>query len=76
MAHARTLIAPLSRFTAPSIAFARPEAPRLASLSHQTIRCAATKTKTEKKRKIRNTFKNYDLKHAEQFSLVDAMQYV
>jgi large subunit ribosomal protein L1 len=76
MAHPRSLIAPLSRITAPSIAIVRPDVPRLTSLSYQTIRCAATKTDNKKKgKKQRNTFKQYDLKHAEQFSLVDAMQY-
>ncbi|KAF2685128.1 ribosomal protein L1 [Lentithecium fluviatile CBS 122367] len=76
MAHPRTLLVPLSRITAPSIALARPELPRLATLPFQTIRNAVTKTDTKKKKKVRNTYKNYDLKRAEQFSLVDAMHYI
>lgn len=61
----------------PSIALARPEAPRLIPSTFQSIRCAATKnTKEKKKKKVRNTYRQYDLKHAEKFSLVDAMQYV
>jgi hypothetical protein len=37
-------------------------------------RLAAAQPK--KKKKARNTFLQYDLKKAEQFALVDAMQYV
>jgi hypothetical protein len=32
--------------------------------------------KEKKKKKARNTFLQYDLRKADQFSLVDAMQYV
>lgn len=49
---------------------------RFAALPYQTIRCATTKAQPKKKKKARNTFLQYDLKHAEQFSLIDAMQYV
>jgi large subunit ribosomal protein L1 len=76
MAYPRSLIAPLSRLTTCSITASRSEAPRLASLSHQTIRFATTKAQPKKKKKARNTFLQYDLKKAEQFALVDAMQYV
>jgi hypothetical protein len=76
MAHPRSLIAPLSRLTISSFAASRSEVPRLASIPHQTIRCATTKAQPKKKKKARNTFLQYDLKRAEKFSLVDAMQYV
>jgi large subunit ribosomal protein L1 len=76
MAHPRTFIAPLSRLGASSITVSRPELPRIALLSQ--IRCATQKSpKTQpKKKKGKNTFTQYDLKHAEQFTLVDAMQYI
>lgn len=76
MAHPRSLIAPLSRLNISSIAASRSEVPRFASIPHQTIRCATTKAQPKKKKKARNTFLQYDLKRAEKFSLVDAMQYV
>ncbi|KAJ4293301.1 hypothetical protein N0V90_008583 [Kalmusia sp. IMI 367209] len=78
MAHPRSFIAPLSRITASTIANTRPEIPRLASLSSQSVRHAATKSSkdTGRKRKARKTFVQYDLRKADQFSLVDAMQYV
>ncbi|CAO2647372.1 Nn.00g082940.m01.CDS01 [Neocucurbitaria sp. VM-36] len=76
MAHPRSLIAPLSRLTTSSIAPSRSEIPRFASLPYQTIRCATTKAQPKKKKKARNTFLQYDLKKAEQFSLIDAMQYI
>ncbi|KAF2246232.1 ribosomal protein L1 [Trematosphaeria pertusa] len=76
MAHTRSVIAPLSRITTASIAAARPELPKLTSIPYQTIRCAATKSAPKKKKKTRNTFIQYDVKRAEQFSLVDAMQYI
>ncbi|KAF2023120.1 ribosomal protein L1 [Setomelanomma holmii] len=75
MAHPRSLLAPLSRLTACLSAASRSEAPRLASISYQSIRCAATKA-VKRKKKTRNTFLQYDLKKAEQFSLIDAMQYM
>ncbi|XPT03659.1 hypothetical protein M3J09_012747 [Ascochyta lentis] len=50
---------------------------RCASPSYQSLRCASTsKTQPAKKKKARNTFRQYDLKNTEQFSLVDAMQYI
>ncbi|KAH7135181.1 ribosomal protein L1-like protein [Dendryphion nanum] len=77
MANARPFIAPLSRFGASSIALPRPEVPRLTRLPFQAVRCAATKTSaSKKKKKARSNFIQYDLKHAEQFSLVDAMHYI
>jgi large subunit ribosomal protein L1 len=76
MAHPRSLIAPLSRLTTTSLAASRSEIPRIASLPYQSIRCATTKAQPKKKKKARNTFLQYDLKKTEQFSLVDAMQYV
>jgi large subunit ribosomal protein L1 len=72
MAHPRSLLAPLRSLTPPSLAASRPQAPTFA---YQSIRCAATKA-TKKKKKARNTFIQYDLKKAEHFSLVDAMQYI
>jgi hypothetical protein len=77
MAHTRTFIAPLSRFGACTIAASRAELPRVAFLPYQTARCASqksSKTPPQKKKKARNTFIQYDLKHAETFPLVDAMQ--
>ncbi|KAI4713648.1 hypothetical protein J4E89_001095 [Alternaria sp. Ai002NY15] len=76
MAHPRSLLAPLSRLTISSIAASRSEVPRFASISHQTIRCATTKAQPKKKKKARNTFLQHDLKKAEKFSLIDAMQYI
>ncbi|CAI6293908.1 unnamed protein product [Periconia digitata] len=78
MAHPRHLIAPLSRIARPSIALARPEVPRLIPNTFQSIRCAANKTpKTPKrKKKVSSVFRQYDLRNAEQFSLVDAMHYI
>jgi hypothetical protein len=52
------------------------EASRIAAISYQTIRCATTKAQPKKKKKPRNTFLQHDLKRADQFSLIDAMQYV
>lgn len=77
MAHPRTLLAPLSRLGANTAPFLQPNISRVAALPYQTIRCATTKSKktdSKKKKKTRNTFLQYDLKHAEQFALVDAMQ--
>jgi large subunit ribosomal protein L1 len=74
MAHPRSLIAPLSRLTTSSIAAARVEVPRFTATPYQTIRCATTKAQPKKKKKARNTFLQPDLKKAEQFSLIDAMQ--
>ena len=76
MAHPRSIIAPLSRFTPCAFAACRSELPRAATLLYQTIRSATTKAQPKKKKKSRNTFLQYDLKKAEQFSLVDAMQCV
>ena len=76
MAHPRSLIAPLSRLSTSTFACSRSALPRTASVPFQTIRCAATKAQPKKKRKARNTFLQHDLKNAEQFSLIDAMQYV
>jgi large subunit ribosomal protein L1 len=77
MAHVRPLGAPLSRLATCAFAASRPEAQRLASVPYQSVRCASQATKAgAKKKKARNTFLQHDLKHAEQFSLVDAMQYV
>ncbi|KAF1951639.1 ribosomal protein L1 [Byssothecium circinans] len=78
MAHPRHLIAPLSRIVGPSIALARPEVPRLAPSAFQGIRCAGAKSasKEKKKKKARNTFRQYDLRKADQFALLDAMQYI
>ncbi|KAF2179873.1 ribosomal protein L1 [Zopfia rhizophila CBS 207.26] len=89
MAHAKSFIAPLSRCNFPSIATSKPEFARLTLLPYQSIRCAATGTSAnaakykrkeqpgfQKKKKSRSTFIQYDLKNAEQFSLVDAMQYI
>jgi len=78
MAHIRSFITPLSRRAGNPLTIATcPEIPRLTGFAYQTIRCAATKTdKTPKKnKKKRNTFRQYDIKKAEQFSLIDAMQY-
>lgn len=76
MAHPRSLIALLSRLTTAPIAASRVPLPTFISLPYQSIRCATTKReKAKSKKKIRNTFVQYDLKKAEQFSLVDAMQY-
>ncbi|KAH7413570.1 ribosomal protein L1-like protein [Phaeosphaeria sp. MPI-PUGE-AT-0046c] len=76
MAHPRSIIAPLSRLPTCSFAACRSELPRAAILPYQTIRSATTKAQPKKKKKARNTFIQYDLKKAEQFSLVDAMQYI
>ncbi|KAF2827024.1 ribosomal protein L1 [Ophiobolus disseminans] len=76
MATPRSLIAPLSRLTTSSIAASRHQAPTLASIPYQSIRCATTKAQPKKKKKARNTFIQYDLKKTEPFSLVDAMQYI
>lgn len=75
MAHQRSLIAPLSRLGTSSIAITRPETSRFPLLSYQAIRCASSKPATKRKKKTRNTFIQYDTKRAEQFSLIDAMQY-
>ncbi|KAH8731770.1 ribosomal protein L1-like protein [Phaeosphaeriaceae sp. PMI808] len=76
MATPRSLMAPLSRLTTSSIGLSRPEVTRFALIPYQTIRCATTKAPPKKKKKARNTFVQYDLKKAEQFSLIDAMQYI
>ena len=79
MAAPRTLIASFSatRLAASPLSTLRPEVCRFASPSYQTIRCAVTKkTEPAKKKKGRNTFRQYDLKNTEQFALVDAMQYI
>ena len=81
MASPRLFVAPLSRFGTSSTAFARPtvrpDSLSAALLPIQSIRCASQKShKTENKAKGRTSFRQYDLKQAEQFPLVDAMQYV
>ncbi|KAF2111215.1 ribosomal protein L1-like protein [Lophiotrema nucula] len=78
MAHPRSLVAPWSRLAASSLARRHPETPRIALLPLQSLRTAATKSKDKdkKKRKPRNTFVQYDLKNADQFSLIDAMHYI
>ncbi|PVH93724.1 ribosomal protein L1 [Periconia macrospinosa] len=78
MAHPRHLVAPLSRIATPTIALTRPEIPRFVPVTLQSTRSAATRSTkpTPKKKKARNTFRQYDLKHAEQFTLVDAMHYI
>ncbi|KAF2743213.1 ribosomal protein L1 [Sporormia fimetaria CBS 119925] len=79
MAQIRTFAAPLSRFSASTLAGPRADLPRAALLPYQAIRCATTKSSkssTPKKKQGRKTFKQYDLKRAEMFSLVDAMQYI
>ncbi|KAF2448789.1 ribosomal protein L1 [Karstenula rhodostoma CBS 690.94] len=78
MAHPRSLLAPLGRITAPSIASARPSLPRLAALPlYQTsIRCKTTKAPDARKRKARKHYLQSDLRKADQFSLVDAMHYI
>jgi large subunit ribosomal protein L1 len=76
MAAPRTLLAPMSRLATCSLAAARPEALRFATLPYQTVRSATTKAQPKKKKKARNTFIQYDLRKAEQFSLIDAMQCV
>ncbi|KAF2702981.1 ribosomal protein L1 [Pleomassaria siparia CBS 279.74] len=77
MAHIRPFSAPLSRLGASSIA-SPVSCTRLSSIPYQTIRCAAMKAKPaqQKKKKTRNTFIQYDLKRADQFTLVDAMHYI
>ncbi|KAF2267248.1 ribosomal protein L1 [Lojkania enalia] len=76
MATSRPIFAPLSRLAASSIAVARYTTPQSALLPLQSIRCAATKSSGKKKKKGRNTFIQYDLRKADQFSLVDAMHYI
>lgn len=79
MAAPRSLAAPFSatRLAATSLSPLRPAVCRLASPAYQTVRCAVTsKTQPAKKKKARNTFRQYDLKKTEQFALVDAMQYI
>ncbi|KAF2021115.1 ribosomal protein L1 [Aaosphaeria arxii CBS 175.79] len=77
MANPRPFLAPLSRIGASSIAIPRAEIIRPSILPYQTLRCASQKSAApKKKKKTRNTFLQYDLKHAEQFALVDAMQYI
>ncbi|KAF2405283.1 ribosomal protein L1 [Trichodelitschia bisporula] len=46
------------------------------SLNAQKYKRKDTATAAKKKNKARNTFINYDLKRAEQFSLCDAMRYI
>ena len=79
MAAPRSLAATFSatRLAASSLSTIRPEVCRFATPTYQTIRCATTsKTQPAKKKKARNTFRQYDLKKTEQFALVDAMQYI
>lgn len=77
MANARPFLTPLSRWSASSVTAIRPDAPRLARLPFQVVRCASAKSsQPKKKKKERKTFLLPDLKRAEQFSLVDAMQYI
>ncbi|KAF2276531.1 ribosomal protein L1 [Westerdykella ornata] len=78
MAHSRSFIAPLSRLGLSPIAGSRSEIPRTAFLPYQSVRCASQKStkSAPKKKKTKNTYTQYDIKHAEQFSLVDAMQYI
>lgn len=79
MAAPRSFAAPLraTRLAASSLSTLRPEVCRFATPAYQTIRCATTsKTQPAKKKKARNTFRQYDLKKTEQFALVDAMQYI
>lgn len=79
MAAPRSLAASFSvtRLAASSLSTLRPEVCRFATPSYQTIRCAITsKTQPAKKKKTRNTFRQYDLKNIEQFALVDAMRYI
>jgi large subunit ribosomal protein L1 len=66
----------MSKLATCSLAAARPDAIRFAALPYQTVRNATTKAQPKKKRKARNTFIQYDLKKAEQFPLLDAMQCV
>ena len=66
----------MSRLATCSLAASRPEALRFATMPYQTVRTATTKAQPKKKKKARNTFIQYDLKKAEQFSLIDAMQCV
>ncbi|KAF2647631.1 ribosomal protein L1 [Lophiostoma macrostomum CBS 122681] len=80
MANTRPLVAQWSRLGNSSIAACKADIPRPALVSYQTVRHAsgkpASKDKDKKKRKTRNTFRQYDLKHAMQFSLIDAMHYI
>lgn len=79
MAVPRSLAAPLSvtRLAASSLSTLRPEICRFATPAYQTIRCATTsKSQPAKKKKTRNTFRQYDLRNTEQFALVDAMRYI
>ncbi|KAF3009607.1 mitochondrial 54S ribosomal protein mrpl1 [Curvularia kusanoi] len=79
MAAPRSLAAPFSitRLAASPRSILRPEVCRFATPTYQTIRCAITsKSQPAKKKKARNTFRQYDLKLTEQFPLVDAMQYI
>ncbi|KAF2728233.1 ribosomal protein L1 [Polyplosphaeria fusca] len=76
MAPSRSFLAPLSRITTCAISISKPDAPRLALLPLQSIRCASQKSAGTKKKKARNTYVQYDTKKAEQFSLVDAMHYI
>ena len=89
MASAKTSIAQLSKSA--FVSSLRPQArlPQTIFLPPQQFRCAATGTSanaakykrkdqsgTQKKKKARPTFIQYDIRDAEQFSLCDAMQYV
>ncbi len=79
MAVPRSLAAPFSatRLAASSLSTLRPNVCRFATPTYQTIRSATTsKSQPAKKKKTRNTFRQYDLKKTEQFALVDAMQYI
>ena len=79
MANTRPLLAQWSRLGTSSVAACKAEIPRAAFLPYQTVRHATggkPAAKDKKKRKARNTFRQYDLKHADQFALIDAMQYV
>ncbi|KAJ4993559.1 ribosomal protein L1p/L10e family protein [Stagonosporopsis vannaccii] len=77
MAAPRSLAAAFSvtRLAASSRSTLRPEVCRFATPTYQTVRCAVN-TQSKSKRKVRNTFRQYDLKNTEQFALVDAMRYI
>lgn len=79
MAAPRSLAASFraTRLAASSLSTIRPEVCRFATPAYQTIRCATTsKAQPAKKKKARNTFRQYDLRKTEQFALVDAMRYI
>ncbi|KAF2801704.1 ribosomal protein L1 [Mytilinidion resinicola] len=92
MASANRCIAQLSRNLVAQPLRPTSQLPQIAFLSSQQLRCAsvgkgahsenAAKYKrkdqgsTQKKKKARSTFIQYDLRDAEQFNLCDAMQYI